>query len=200
MRLTRFLPAATLAAVFWCGPAAAQSTYDIGVLTGWLKTSSAGALTFHVGPNYEVTFARRLWRGDAASVAVEIPFFAQNSISTKTPGALLPREYASFFLTPGVRIHAHPDRAVSVFGTVGGGYARYSESKLREDGGPNPQQRDTNSGAVQFGAGIDVRGGSWLALRGEVRDIVTGARQFSIATPDDMVHNIVIALGAAIRF
>lgn len=202
MRAFRVVALAGLALVMNSGTAAAQeSANDIGLLTGWLRTSAAGeALSFHVGPSYEATFARRLWRGERLSLAVEIPFFAQNSISTKTAGALLPREYASLFLTPGVRLHVRPDRVVSVFGTLGAGYARYSESKTREDGSPNPQQRDTNAAAVQFGGGVDVHGGGWLGLRGEVRDIVTGARQFSVATPDTAVHNIVASLGVALRF
>ena len=201
MRLAFIVSTTCLAAVLSSTPVAAETQYDVGLLAGWLKTSPAGtALSFHVGPSYEVTLARQVWRNAAVSVAVEIPFFAQNSISTKTPGALLPREYASLFLTPGVRLHVRPERRVSVYGTFGGGYARYSESKLREDGGPNPQQRDTNAGALQFGAGVDVRGGSWLGLRGEVRDIVTGARQFSIAVPNSTVHNIIMSLGVGIRF
>ena len=206
-RMTAVTRALRIASLIWLAvlsfgrPAAAQAKYDIGVLTGWLKTSSAGdALTFHVGPNYEVTAAREFWRTDSASLAIELPFFAQNSISTKTPGAQLPREYASFFLTPGVRVHVNPDRVLSWFAMLGGGYARYSESKLREDGGPNPAQRDTNAGALAFGVGLDVNGGSWLSLRAEFRDIMTGARQFSVPVPDDRVHNIIMALGAGIRF
>ena len=202
MRLAHIVPTACLAVLLSGSPALAQQPrYDIGLLTGWLKASPAdNALSFHVGPNYEATLARQVWQNETVSLAIEVPFFAQNSISTKTPGALLPREYASLFLTPGLRIHLHPERLVSVFGTLGGGYARYSESKIRADGGPNPQQRDTNTGAVQFGAGVDVRGGSWLALRGEVRDIVTSARQFSVPVPDTTVHNVVLSLGIAVRF
>jgi hypothetical protein len=83
---------------------------------------------------------------------------------------------------------------------VGGGYARYSESKLRADDSPNPQQRDTNTGAVQFGGGVDVRGFRWLGFRGEVRDVLTGARKFSIPTPGGYVHNVAVSGGLVVRF
>src|SRR3989442_6012859 len=87
-----------------------------------------------------------------------------------------------------------PQWAVSVFGSAGGGYARYSESKERVNGTPNPSQRDTNTGALQIGGGVDVRALRWLAFSGEVRDVFTGARNFSIVTPHDDVHNVVVSV------
>ena len=89
---------------------------------------------------------------------------------------------------------------VSFFGAVGGGYARYSESKLKTDRSPNPDQRDTNTGAIQFGGGIDVRGFGLLGFRAEIRDIYTGARHFSIATQGSQVHNVVASGGLVVRF
>ena len=88
---------------------------------------------------------------------------------------------------------------VSAFGAMGAGYARYSESKLRRDGTPNPGQQDTNTGALQFGGGINVGGWSWLGFRGEIRDVYTGARRFSIATPRGTVHNLVTSGGLELR-
>ena len=61
-------------------------------------------------------------------------------------------------------------------------------------------QRDTNTGAVQFGGGVDVRALRWLAFRGEIRDVYTGARNFSIAAPGDHVHNAVVSGGFVLRF
>ena len=83
---------------------------------------------------------------------------------------------------------------------LGGGYARYSESKRRADDSPNPLQRDTDTGALQFGGGLDVRGFGWLGFRGEVRDVLTGARKFSIPTPAPRVHNVVASGGLVVRF
>jgi len=111
-----------------------------------------------------------------------------------------PLEYASLYLTPGVRVTIRPRSAVSVFGAVGAGYARYTESQLRADRSPNPAQQDTNAGAIGFGGGVDVRGIGWLGFRGEVRDVYTGARRFSIATPGRRVHNVVASGGLVVRF
>jgi len=57
-------------------------------------------------------------------------------------------EYASLSLTPGLRVTALPEADGSFFGAIGGGCARYSESKLKADRSPNFDQRDTNAGAL----------------------------------------------------
>ena len=64
---------------------------------------------------------------------------------------------------------------------------------------PNPGQRDTNTGALAVGGGVEVRD-HWLGVRAEVRDLFTGARQFSVAAPDEPVHNLLISIGLVIRF
>ena len=89
---------------------------------------------------------------------------------------------------------------MSVFGAAGAGYARYSESKVRADGSSNAAQQDTNTDAIQFGGGIDVRAIRWLGFRAEVRDVYTGSRNFSIATPAPRVHNVVTSGGLVLRF
>ena len=189
-----------LVCALWSSPSFAQSRADIGLLGGWLKSGDAGsALQFNFGTTYEVSFATRILASDRVDVAIEVPFLAANSLSVKTPGAALPREYAALFLTPGIRLMVAPRRRASVFGAVGGGFASYEESALRADGGPNPARQSNSTGAISFGGGIDVRSGSWLGLRGEVRDVVTGARRFSIATPGGRVQHVVITVGLVIR-
>jgi DNA-directed RNA polymerase specialized sigma24 family protein len=64
----------------------------------------------------------------------------------------------------------------------------------------NEQGSDTNTDAIQFGGGIDVRAIRWLGFRAEVRDVYTGSRNFSIATPAPRVHNVVTSGGLVLRF
>jgi opacity protein-like surface antigen len=201
MRLTTLCSAMLIGCAVGVGPAAAQTRYDVGLLLGATRTTDEGAvLVFDRATTYQATFAWRLWEGSRAAVSIEVPFLASPAFIVATPGASLPKEYASLYLTPGVRVTVHPSGPVSVFGSAGGGYARYSESKERANGSPNPDQRDTNTGAVQFGGGVDVRALRWLAFRGEVRDVYTGARNFSITTPHNGVHNVVISGGFVLRF
>ena len=184
----------------WSSPALAQRRSDIGLLGGWTKPSAEGSvMQFNFGTTYEVSFARRVWASDRIELAVEVPFLATNSLSIKTPGASLPREYAVLSLTPGVRVMLAPKRMVSVFGALGAGFAAYEESKLRADGTPNPGSQSNSTGAFSFGGGVDVRSGSWLGLRGEMRDVITGARRFSIPTPGDRAHHLVTTVGLVIR-
>lgn len=182
-------------------PASAQTRYDVGLLLGSTGTSDeGGVLQFDRGRTYQATFAWRVWNNAAARVAVEVPFIASPAFDVATPGRALPKEYASLYLTPGVRVTLLSDNVVSVFGAAGAGYARYSESKLRVDGSPNPAQQDTNTNAFQFGGGVDVRALRWLGFRAEVRDVWTGARTFSIAPPGGRVHNVVASGGFVLRF
>lgn len=181
--------------------ASAQSRFDVGLLLGSTRATNEGqVLEFDRGTTYQAAFAWRVWRGDEVSVSVEVPFIASPAFTVTSAGRSLPLEYASLYLTPGVRVTFAPRAPVSIFGAAGGGYARYTESTLRADRSPNPDQRDTNSGAVQFGVGVDVRGFSWLGFRAEVRDVYTGARNFSIATPRPRVHNVVGSGGLVIHF
>jgi hypothetical protein len=129
-----------------------------------------------------------------------VPFIATPAFTVVTSGASLPLEYASLYLTPGVRVAVIPTAPVSFFGVVGAGYARYSESRLRADRSPNPDQRDTNAGAIEFGGGVDVRGARSLGFRVELRDVYTGSRNFSIPVPHPRVHNVIGAGGFVIRF
>lgn len=204
MRAARILLLASIVASLWTTEALAQEArgrFEAGLLVGWTKTSAEGsALTFDVSSTYQATFAWRIWQGNAASLSIEVPFLAAPALGVKTEGGALPKEYASLYLTPGVRVTYRPERRVSLFGAVGGGYARYSESKLRLDNSPNPQQQDTNAGALQLGGGINVRGSDWLGLRGEVRDLYTGPRNFSVATPGERVHNVIGSVGIVLRF
>ena len=190
-------------AVFGLGvlEASAQSRFDVGLLLGSTNATGEGAvLQFDRGTTYQATFAWHVWRTDAATLSIEVPFIASPAFTVVTPGASLPLEYASLYLTPGVRVSFLPSAAVSFFGAAGGGYARYSESKLRADRTANPNQRDTNTAAFEFGGGVEVRGLGWLGFRGELRDVYTGSRNFSIPTPGPRVHNVIGSGGLVIRF
>ena len=181
--------------------ATAQSRVDVGLLLGSTRATDEGAvLQFDRATTFQATVAWRTWSSDTAQLSVEIPFIASPAFTLIPPRAGVPLEYASLYLTPGVRATWLPAGRVSLFGAVGAGYARYSESKLKADRSPNPDQLDTNTGALQFGDGVDVRGLRWLGFRGEVRDIYTGARRFSIAEPGPRVHNVIGSGGLVIRF
>jgi hypothetical protein len=96
---------------------------------------------------YQATLAWRVWHGQIVGVSIEVPFIASPAFQVATSGRPLPKEYASLYLTPGVRVTISPNGPVSF-----------------------------------FGGGVDVRAVRWLGFRGELRDVYTGARSFSIPT------------------
>ena len=180
---------------------AAQNRFDIGLLLGSTRTTDEGSiLQFDRGTTYQATFAWPVWRSGATELSVEVPFIASPAFTIVPPQDSVPLEYASLYLTPGIRVTVLPRAQVSFFGAIGGGYARYSESRVKADRSPNPDQRDTNAGAIQFGGGVNVRGFGWLGFRGELRDIYTGARNFSLVTPGPRVHNVIGSCGLVVRF
>ena len=195
---------ALLVTSLWRADASAQSSagrYEVAFLGGWTKTSSEGSvLTFDVSNTYQATFTWRIWQAATAGLSIEVPLLASPALGVKTVGSSLPKEYAALSITPGVRVSFHPERTVSFFGALGGGYVRYSESKLRLDNSPNPLHKDANAAAVQFGGGVNVRASQWLGLRGEVRDVYSGPRSFSVVTPGDLVHNVVGSVGIVLWF
>jgi len=187
--------------VLTAGAARSDDRVDVGLLLGSTRATDEGTtLQFGRALTYQATFAWRVWRNDRAEMSIEVPFLASPAFELTTAGNSLPKEYASLYLTPGVRVTVPVRGPVSAFGAIGAGYARYSESRLRHDGGPNPSQQDTNTGALEFGGGIDVTTWRWLGFRGEIRDVYTGARRFSIPTPGLSVHNVVTSGGLVLRF
>ncbi len=190
-RFSRLTAALAVVSVSSSAPASAQERFDIGLLLGSTHaTDERPVLDFDHGTTYQATFAWRAWQTRSTRVSIEIPFIATPAFTVLTPGPSLPLEYASLSLTPGIRVTVAPR---------GAGYARYSESKLKADRTPNPEQRDTNTGAIGFGGGVDVCGFGWLGFRGEVRDIYTGVRAFSLTTPGARVHNVVASGGLVVR-
>ena len=201
MRLTTTFMGIMVTGTIGMGQAFAQPRYEVGLLLGTTTTTDEeGVLGFDRGKTYQVTIAWRVWVGRKTAVSVEVPFIATPAFTVATPGGSLPKEYAALYLTPGIRLTVAPARPISVFGSVGGGYARYSESKERANGSPNPDQRDTNTGALQLGGGVDVRALRWLGFRGEIRGVHTGARDFSIPTPHRTARNVVVSGGFVLCF
>jgi opacity protein-like surface antigen len=183
-------------------PARCDERMDLGLMLGSTNATDASTtLRFDRGLTYQATFAWRVWSSDdRVSLSIEVPFLASPAFGVMTADGSLPKEYASLYLTPGVRLTLPVRGPFSAFGAVGGGYARYSESKLRRDGSPNPAQQDTNTGALQYGGGINMRAWRWIGFRGEIRDVYTGARRFSIPTAGTAVHNVVVSGGLELRF
>ena len=115
----------------------------------------------------------------------------------------VPRNYDSFFVTPGIRLKLVPHARVSPSFSAGGGYALFDESASRIDGTHNTT-RGTSGGAVQFGGGVDLRTPIKvefpIGLRLEIRDLYTSKPTYNVSTGSAFQHNVVFSGGLVLHF
>ncbi|MGH9532291.1 MAG: outer membrane protein [Terriglobales bacterium] len=185
---------------------AADHKNEVGLLLGGITTPDRtivpgpGAINVSTGITYQATYARLLKQTERVGIYFEVPFVATPLQDVSSANPAVPLNYASLFITPGVKFKFRPQERVSPFVAVGGGYARFDESEDLVSGVPNPGPRGTNTGVFQFGGGFDVKVFSRISLRGEVRDFYSGRPQFNVATDSDRQHNVVFSGGFVVHF
>jgi hypothetical protein len=152
---------------------------------------------FHFSNNhhvfYEGTGAVRLANFKVASLHLEVPVAGIPSAQVVFPGTppAGPLKLSSLFVTPSLRVKLAPGFPVSPFVSIGGGWAHYSVGSGRTD----------NSGALQFGGGVDIKTGiPLLGFRAEVRDFITGNPDFGSLSVRAGAHNVLAGGGIVFRF
>jgi opacity protein-like surface antigen len=162
------------------------TTSDLGTVPS-VRASSGKAL--------QINYGYRILGTDAVAVSGEFHFLA-NPLRNVTGPSALTRDFASLYLTPGVRVRLNPNGRIEPFGIIGGGYALYEQSTETLGGAPNPAPRHLNRGAFTYGGGLDVKIVPWLAVRGDVRDFYTGRPALNLLTLKGGQHNVVASGGA----
>jgi opacity protein-like surface antigen len=186
--------------------AAAEHKNEVGLLLGGIVTPDRdivpgpGSIEASTGLTFQATYARLLKQTERVGIYFEVPFVATPLQDVSSANPAVPLNYASLFITPGVKFKFRPQQRVSPFLAVGGGYARFDESEDLVTNLPNPGPRGTNTGALQFGGGFDVKVFSRISLRGEVRDFYSGRPQFNVSTESDRQHNVVFSGGFVVHF
>src|SRR5258708_39344363 len=183
----------------------AQSKNEVGLLLGGSIVPTAPAtLNIKSGLAYQATFAHRLTTHRGIGFGFEVPFVALPSQDVQSSSLFSPRNYASIFITPGVRTTFLPNSAVSPWASIGGGYARFAESTTLINGAANPFKHGTNRGALQYGGGADFKTPFKmrfpLVLRGEIRDFYTGQPRLNVLRSDNGQHNVIVSGGIVLRF
>jgi hypothetical protein len=112
----------------------------------------------------------------------------------------IPNDIGAVFLTPSVRVNIFQDEGVSPWVSVGGGYGRFWESSNEEFYGTNPGPTGTNTGVVQFGAGLDIWVWKHWGFRGEARDFYSGEPAVNVDTNRSRMHNYYVGAGVVHRF
>lgn len=179
----------------------------VKITTDQTIASGPGAgskLDVGTGLTFQATYGRRLAGNDRVALFFEVPFLATPSTDVSSTFTAVPRNFASIFITPSLRVNFRPQASVSPWFSAGGGYARFAESTTLIDGTPNLGSTGTNKGAVQFGGGLDFRTPVKLAvpigLRVEVRDFYSGKPEYGAPTGGGFQHNVIVSGGFLLRF
>jgi hypothetical protein len=162
-----------------------------------LSRSDTPRLDTGSGVAFQVNYGRRFFKGRKVALYGEINALANplRDVSSSIPTAT--HDFASLYITPGIRVKFLPTPRISPYALVGGGYADYEQSTTRINGQPNSASRELARGVFDFGAGVEVRVWRFVALRGEARDFYSGSPAYSIATVSGGQHNVV-ATGALV--
>jgi opacity protein-like surface antigen len=160
-----------------------------------LPRSDTPSLDAGSGVALQVNYGRRFLNHHKVALYGELNFLSSplRDVSSSVPTAT--RNFASLYLTPGIRVKFLPTSRISPYALVGGGYADYEQSAMRIDGQPSSVSRQLARGVFDFGAGVDVHVWRFLALRGEARDFYSGSPGYNVGAISGGQHNIV-ATGA----
>ena len=201
--------------LFMCSSLLAQrddeTNNELGLLLGAVMrpdTRAVGPVTGNIdvkaGLTYQANYARRIGSQPFMAFHLEFPFVATPSADVSSGIDAVPRNYASIFITPSLRLTFADKSAVRPWLSIGGGYGRFDESSTRVDQTENTGARGKNTGALQFGAGIDIRSPVRILLpfsfRGEVRDFYSGIPLLNVQTESDRQHNVIVSGGVVFHF
>lgn len=175
-------------------PLAAQNQ-ELGLLLGTLRGADTPALGS--GTALQANYAHRIATVGPVRLFAAVNLLANPQRKVTSLNPIVIRDLASLYVTPELKAKLGMGR-VQPYAFFGGGLAVYEHSTLATGGQPNPGPRTSNTGAVTYGAGIDIAIIKWLGLRGELRDNYSGAPVFNI--PTGKRHNTSITGGFVLRW
>jgi len=147
----------------------------------------------------EANYGYRFVRANIAALYGEIEFVALPNRSVTSATAIVPKNYASLYVAPGLRLKFAPAARISPWVAIGGGYALYQQS-AQFSNGLNTTNKFLNRGLFDFGGGVDYTLFRFLGLRAEVRDLVSGNPNLNVALSSSTQHNLINSGGIIVRF
>ena len=122
-----------------------------------LTQSDTPSLAPGSGIAYQVNYGRRLLESNTVALFGEINFVASPLRDVSSVVGTATHDFASLYVTPGIRLKFRPSSRISPYAAVGGGYADYEQSVKQIDGQPNQAPRELARGVFDFGADVDVQ-------------------------------------------
>lgn len=180
---------------------------EFAVLVGGLKTGDKGLRStqtvraaFDGALIYEASYARRIVNGQLVSLHWEITGAGAPRTGVKSTDLLLPRNYSAIFITPGLKLKLFPGGGLSPYVAAGAGYGRYQASELLTNMQANTADREVSTWVFNYGGGVDFNLIGPIALRGEIRDFITGSPSLNAPFLTDKQHNVMAAAGVVLRW
>lgn len=189
--------------------ARSQEKNDVGLVIGGTVTpnrsfSSGGSdASFNSSLALGAEYDHRFFGRDGVGIYGGIDFLASPlDVKLSNPPSDVIGQYAYLFITPHVRVKFNPQGRFSPWLLLGGGYARFLEKRPVADPAFVP---GTNTGAVEFGGGIDTRAvlHVWkfpIGFRVEVRDFYSGSPNYNQPLNGNQQNNVVFTGGLLLKF
>lgn len=205
--MSRVNPVALALLILFPALCAQAQKNEASFLIGGLKTGSRGvadaaASSIDSGAStaYEVAVATRLLNARLVSLYFEAPLVVAPNTDLKSSNVLVPKSYSSIFFTPGFKLKAWTLSPVSPYVVLGAGVGHFNSSGTLLGGQPNSASRSATKLVYDVGGGVDLRVIPFVALRGEVRDLVSGNPSFAVPVSGERQHNVLFAGGVVLRF
>lgn len=166
------------------------------------QTVPSSGLEVHFGNPASVAFnyGRLLKTHTIFGLYAELPVAIYPRMNLNYPINGIPKDIGALFITPSVRLNIFSGDSVTPWVSVGGGYGRFREAPVLNFFGANPGETGTNTGVVQFGAGLDVWVWRNWGARFEARDFYSGVPDLNVDTGRSRQHNYYVGVGVARRF
>jgi len=198
------VPVVLLASGAWAQANAVSVTTGVTFVSTQTIQNDSGSPNpnIHFGNEESVAFNYSRWLKTKRIFGfhAEVPVAMYFRMDLNTYQNVIPADIGALFVTPSVRMNIFAADSVSPWVSVGGGYGRFREAPRLNFYGPNPGPTGTNTGVVQFGAGLDVWFWHLWGFRGEARDFYSGEPALNVDTGRSRMHNYYLGLGVVHRF
>lgn len=165
------------------------------------QTVRSTGLPVHFGNEemFEFNYGRLLKSHTIFGLSAELPVAIYPRMDVNYNLGTTPKDIGALFVTPSVRLNIFSGESVSPWVSAGGGYGRFRVAPVTLYENPNPGS-GSNTGVVQFGAGLDVWVWQRWGARFEARDFYSGVPTLNVDTGRSRQHNYYVGLGVVHRF
>jgi hypothetical protein len=158
--------------------AALAQNSDLGLQFGVSLPTGAvvnGQVSGTVGWTVQLNYALQLREAQAGDLYLELPLLFGETLNGVIDTTVRSSNRDQIYFTPGARWRFTVLRSrVSIYAAAGGGVASFSRNvDIVGNGTVSASSSRTESGAFDFGGGIDFRLTRFLSLRAEGRDFIT---------------------------